>query len=225
MDILLSIIKVCNDNNGFIMALLTLVYVIATIFICVFNYKSAKEAKNQIEAGNAMQKQNIDMQLFEMRKNLIRDLEEALDIKVQYFTKVLFGSGIEEKYEEKVVVLLNEIPYLFQRDDFEFVYQANDCLKDVQKYLKEYNEQYVELTHPLYKGDFKEKLERFSEMTKNFLDNVIDENSYKNLSKTVNAQEMCRCMIGAKQKYFEASELLDKNDLQDVFKTKYLSFK
>jgi len=221
----MEFIQVCNDNDGFIMGLLTFVYVIATILICIFNYKSAKAAGKQIEASNLIQKQNIDMQLFEMRKNLIRDLEEALAIKVQYFTKNLFGSDTKAKYEEKVIVLLNEIPYLFQRDDFEFVYQANDCFIEVQRYLKEYNDQYFELIHPLYKGDFKEKLEKFSEMTKNFLDNVIDENSYKNLSITVNAQEMCECMIGAKQKYFEALELLNKNDIQNVFKTKYLSFK
>lgn len=221
----MDFIQVCNDNDGFIMGLLTFVYVVATVFICIFNYKSAKAANKQIEASNLIQKQNIDMQLFEMRKNLIRDLEEELAIKVQYFTKKLFGSGTEEKYEEKVIVLLNEIPYLFQRDDFEFAYQANDCLKEIQKYLKKYYEQYSELAHPFYKGDFDEKLEKFNEMTKNFLDNVIDENSYKNLSITVNAQEMCECMIGAKQKYLEALELLDKNDLQVVFKTKYLSFK
>lgn len=30
-----------NSNNGFVMAVLTFVYVIATIFICIFNGKSA----------------------------------------------------------------------------------------------------------------------------------------------------------------------------------------
>lgn len=43
----MSIITWLNDNNGFVMALLTFVYVIATIFICVFNYKSAKATKEQ----------------------------------------------------------------------------------------------------------------------------------------------------------------------------------
>lgn len=36
-----------NSNSGFIMAILTLVYVIATILICVFNGKSAKATKEQ----------------------------------------------------------------------------------------------------------------------------------------------------------------------------------
>lgn len=43
----MSIITWLNDNNGFVMALLTFVYVIATIFICVFNCKSAKATKEQ----------------------------------------------------------------------------------------------------------------------------------------------------------------------------------
>lgn len=36
-----------NNNSGAIMALLTLVYVIATIVICIFNYKSAKATREQ----------------------------------------------------------------------------------------------------------------------------------------------------------------------------------
>lgn len=35
----------CNSNQGFLMVLLTLVYVIATIAICFFNYKTINEQK------------------------------------------------------------------------------------------------------------------------------------------------------------------------------------
>lgn len=37
----------CNDNQGFAMVLLTMVYVLATIAICIFNYKSAKATTEQ----------------------------------------------------------------------------------------------------------------------------------------------------------------------------------
>ena len=37
-----EIINWANVNNGFIMAVLTLVYVIATIIICLFNYVFTK---------------------------------------------------------------------------------------------------------------------------------------------------------------------------------------
>lgn len=38
-----------NDNNGFVMAILTFVYVIATIFICIYNGKSAMATRKQTE--------------------------------------------------------------------------------------------------------------------------------------------------------------------------------
>lgn len=43
----MNVITWLNDNNGFIMALLTFVYVVATILICFFNYKSAKATNEQ----------------------------------------------------------------------------------------------------------------------------------------------------------------------------------
>ena len=43
----MCIVEWFNDNNGFVMAILTLVYVIATILICIFNYKSAKATNEQ----------------------------------------------------------------------------------------------------------------------------------------------------------------------------------
>lgn len=46
-----EIIRWSNENNGFIMALLTFIYVAATILICIFNYKSAKATKDQTKAA------------------------------------------------------------------------------------------------------------------------------------------------------------------------------
>ena len=43
----MDIINWLNDNSGFVMAVLTFVYVIATIIICIFNYKSAKATNDQ----------------------------------------------------------------------------------------------------------------------------------------------------------------------------------
>lgn len=54
-----TVIEWINQNDGFIMGLLTLVYVIATILICFFNYKSAKATKEQIkEAQTQFRAQN-----------------------------------------------------------------------------------------------------------------------------------------------------------------------
>lgn len=45
----MPVIEWLNTNDGAVMAILTLVYVIATILICVFNYKSASTARKQTE--------------------------------------------------------------------------------------------------------------------------------------------------------------------------------
>ena len=47
-----ELIEWLNYNEGFIMAILTFVYVIATILICIFNYKSASATKEQIKESN-----------------------------------------------------------------------------------------------------------------------------------------------------------------------------
>ena len=43
----MKVISWLNENSGVVMAVLTLVYVIATILICIFNAKSAKATKEQ----------------------------------------------------------------------------------------------------------------------------------------------------------------------------------
>ena len=44
-----NFVQWCNINNGCIMVALTFIYVVATILICIFNYKSAKATKEQIK--------------------------------------------------------------------------------------------------------------------------------------------------------------------------------
>ncbi|MCI5733161.1 MAG: hypothetical protein MR296_03960 [Tenericutes bacterium] len=43
----MTVVEWLNNNNGFTISILTLVYVIATIAICIFNYKSAKATREQ----------------------------------------------------------------------------------------------------------------------------------------------------------------------------------
>lgn len=47
-----------NSNNGFVMAVLTFVYVIATIFICIFNGKSASATRRQTEEAQRQFEEN-----------------------------------------------------------------------------------------------------------------------------------------------------------------------
>jgi len=42
-------IKWCNDNNGFIQAVLIFVYVVATIAICIASFKSSRASRKQLD--------------------------------------------------------------------------------------------------------------------------------------------------------------------------------
>ena len=46
--------------TDWLMVIITAIYVVATIFICVFNGKSAKAAHDQTEAARAQTKEMID---------------------------------------------------------------------------------------------------------------------------------------------------------------------
>lgn len=48
MEVFIEVLSWLNSNSGALSAILTLVYVVATIFICVFNFNSAKESRNQV---------------------------------------------------------------------------------------------------------------------------------------------------------------------------------
>ena len=57
-----------NNNEGFLMVIITFVYVVATIFICVFNGRSAKASRDQILASQKQQAQNMGLQLLKLTK-------------------------------------------------------------------------------------------------------------------------------------------------------------
>lgn len=44
-----KIIEFLNQNNGALMVIITIVYVVATILICVFNFKTNIATKKQLE--------------------------------------------------------------------------------------------------------------------------------------------------------------------------------
>ena len=96
----MNIIEWCNENNGFIMAMLTFVYVAATIVICWLNKKAAEAAQRQITEAEEMQKitlkiqeQNVAIQLFEKRYEVysllakwIQNVEQILAFDVTIFS-------------------------------------------------------------------------------------------------------------------------------------------
>ena len=103
MMFLSNIINWLNDNNGALMVLITVIYVIATISISRSNKKSADASRKQIEASQKQQEQNVGLQLYAMRKEIIDKLSH-------------------DKYEE----IYWDIPLLFNDDLFQsFIVPAN----------------------------------------------------------------------------------------------------
>ena len=67
-----------NENNGSLMVIITFAYVIATVFICIFNAKSAKASRDQIAASQKQQQQNAGLQLYSMRREVISKIGKLM---------------------------------------------------------------------------------------------------------------------------------------------------
>ena len=90
----MCIIDWLNANNGALMAVLTFVYVIATILICVFNYKSASATRKQTEESQRQFEESnrahviprfimLEGQLYCLAfHNIGRTMAENLNIKI-----------------------------------------------------------------------------------------------------------------------------------------------
>ena len=82
-------VDLLNYNQGFVMAILTAVYVGATILICIFNNKSSKAALEKIKEMQRSQEQNVRIQLFEKRHELYNILNVWSQISRLVFSKTM----------------------------------------------------------------------------------------------------------------------------------------
>lgn len=87
-----------NENNGFLMVIITSVYVVATIVICIFNGKSAKASREQIIAMQKQQEQNMGLQLYSMRSDVIHKIDQGKLSEVMWDISVLFGEEVYKEY-------------------------------------------------------------------------------------------------------------------------------
>ncbi len=104
-----GIIEWINGNNGFIIAILTLVYVIATILICIFNYKSAIATKKQTEESRRQYMDSnrpniipcftmVEGQLFCLTfRNIGNECAKRLRIKINEEWLQCFDKALEQK--------------------------------------------------------------------------------------------------------------------------------
>lgn len=91
--------------TDWIMVVITAVYVIATIFICYFNGKSAsaacnqiKEAQEQLKESQHQQQQNTGIQLYQLRKDIIQKLSKEEYNEIYWDISLLFDDSIFNEF-------------------------------------------------------------------------------------------------------------------------------
>lgn len=87
-----------NENNGFLMVIITFVYVIATVFICIFNAKSARASRDQITASQKQQVQNAGLQLYSLRRDVVNKIGNHQFNDVFWDVPLLFDEKISEDF-------------------------------------------------------------------------------------------------------------------------------
>ena len=129
----------CNIITDWLMVIITTVYVIATIAICVFNGKSAKAAQKQLSASTLQQEENIKIQLAYKRIEIISFFDEQID-------KIMSNWDFNLSPYLESFRLKNEIAIYFNHD---FVKFYSDLLKTIEsmnmllgdfKYAEEHGE-------------------------------------------------------------------------------------
>jgi len=63
----MNIVNWCNENQGFLMAFLTLIYVIATVFILITSSHSTRIMQQNLMLTNKIQKENAKLALHTKR--------------------------------------------------------------------------------------------------------------------------------------------------------------
>jgi|GEM_PF-3403482 len=125
-------VELMNDNQGFIMGVLTLVYVGATVFIWLSNRKMAKIAEKQLEEVERSQQQSVNIQLFEKRYELYSILNTWHIATRLAFGKTILNPSTGDILTPKKVFtqLLYQSPELFYFGGY---------YENVEEYLSQLN--------------------------------------------------------------------------------------
>ena len=83
---MMCIVNLLNNNQGFVMGVLTLVYVSTTVLIWLSNKKSAEAASKQLKEMESTQQQNVRFQLFERRYDIHKTLSHWFNVASKVFT-------------------------------------------------------------------------------------------------------------------------------------------
>ena len=108
-----------NSNQGFLIVLLTAIYVIATLLIYTANKKSTKAMCNNIELEKNIQEQNLKIALFEKRYEIY--------IKLKDF--VFIARNAESCTNE----LIREFDSVIKRAEFLFDNQVVSYIRNIRE--------------------------------------------------------------------------------------------
>lgn len=81
------------------MVIITLAYVVATFFICKFNWMSAKASRDQIVASQKQQEQNSGLQLYSIRSTIINRIWKCQFKEVFWDVHMLFDKKISDEFD------------------------------------------------------------------------------------------------------------------------------
>lgn len=98
----------CNNNQGFLMVVITAIYVIATIFICIFNGKSANAANKQIVETSKAQEKEMKIQLAEKRIDLISNFDKQINSILEYWECDKTKELLDSKLENELIVYFDD---------------------------------------------------------------------------------------------------------------------
>ena len=93
-----NLIRWIYSYNEVLMVIITFVYVIATIIICYFNYRSTKASRDQILASQKQQKQNAGLQLYSMRREIINKIGKHQFDEVFWDVPLLFNDQLFSEF-------------------------------------------------------------------------------------------------------------------------------
>jgi len=161
-----NIVNWCNDNQGFLMAFLTLIYVIATVFILIASSRSTRIMQQNLLLTDKIQKENAKLALHTKRL-------EAFD-KLNQLVIQIHLEGPKRAYMSELNQTCKTVYYLF---DDTIDIRVKKILFDIQRLRR------IEYEHKNRALTRKDKTQ-LDEHEKNLHSNILE--GLKELTEKVN---------------------------------------
>ena len=97
----MCIVNLLNDNQGFVMGVLTFVYAVATVLIWLSGRKSANASTEQLKKMESTQQQNVRLQLFKRRYDIHNILTHWFSVGTDVFANVNTDKKLQDKVRKE----------------------------------------------------------------------------------------------------------------------------